>query len=161
MENGENTELIKWTDRLSCGIRLIDNQHKGLVSLVNEMFNHVSGDEKEEHDYFNKVIREAVRYVKVHFATEEKIMLAAKFSGYEEHKKEHAGFILTVIQNITDYKAGKKFTLFTFTKYLKEWILSHIALMDKQYFSYFNSIATRKADGKRSITSADIEGAPA
>ena len=153
----ENIELVTWSDRLSCGIALIDDQHKGLVDLVNDMFKHATGNETQEHDYFNRVIQEAVKYVKVHFATEEKIMIATKFSGYAEHKKEHEKFILAVVNNIKDYEAGKRLTLSTFTKFLKDWILSHIAMMDKQYFEYFKTIASRKADGKLSITSADIQ----
>jgi len=152
----ENPELITWSSSLSCGIKLIDDQHKGLVELVNDMFNHVTGNVAEEKGYFNKVIQEAVKYVKVHFATEEKIMLATKFVGYPEHKKAHDNFVLAVVANIKDYEAGKRLTLSSFTRFLKEWILSHIAVMDKQYFEYFKKIATRKADGKLSIGLADI-----
>jgi len=149
-------ELIAWSPRFSCGIKLIDDQHMGLVKLVNEMFNQATGNDIHEHDYFERVIQEMVKYVKIHFATEEKIMLATKFSGYDEHKKDHESFVKKVVENINDYRAGKRLTLSSFTKYLKEWILSHIALMDKQYFEYFKEIATRKGDGKLSITSADI-----
>jgi len=152
----ENTELVTWSHQLSCGVKLIDDQHKGLVDLVNDMFSHATGNESQEHDYFNRVIQEAVKYVKNHFATEEKIMLATKFSGYAEHKKEHENFVLAVVANIKDYEAGKRLTLSSFTRYLKDWILSHIAVMDKRYFEYFKKIATRKEDGKLSITSADI-----
>ena len=154
--SNKSVEIITWSDRFSCGIKLIDDQHKGLVELVNDMFNHATGNSIQEHDYFNIVIQEVVKYVKVHFATEEKIMIATKFSGYAEHKKAHDSFVLTVVSNINDYKAGKRLTLSTFTKFLKEWVLSHIAMMDKQYFEYFKKIATRKADGTLSITSADI-----
>ena len=152
-------ELITWSNRLSCGIKLIDDQHKELVELVNEMFNHVTGNDLQEKNYFNRVINDAVSYVKTHFATEEKLMLATKFDGYEEHKKEHESFILAVVENIKDYEAGKRLTLSSFTRFLKDWVLSHIALMDKKYFEYFKKVASRKADGKLSITSDDIRNA--
>ncbi|MCL2720218.1 MAG: bacteriohemerythrin [Treponema sp.] len=152
-------ELITWSDKFSCGIKLIDDQHKELVALVNEMFNHVTGNDLQEHNYFNRVINDAVSYVKVHFATEEKLMLATKFDGYAEHKKEHDSFVLAVVENIKDYEAGKRLTLSSFTRFLKDWVLPHIALMDKKYFEYFKKVATRKADGKLSITSADVNNA--
>jgi len=141
----ENSELITWSDKLSCGIKLIDDQHKELVALVNMMFNHVIGDEKQEREYFNKIIKESIKYAKIHFAIEEKIMLAARFSGYAEHKKAHSRFILTVIDNIIDYRAGKRINLFAFTKFLKDWILSHIALMDKQFFEHLKKISEAKS----------------
>ena len=152
-------ELITWSDKFSCGIKLIDDQHKELVALVNEMFNHVTGNDLQEHNYFNRVINDAVSYVKTHFATEEKLMLATKFDGYAEHKKEHDTFVLAVVENINDYKAGKRLTLSSFTRFLKDWVLSHIALVDKKYFEYFKKVATRKEDGRLSISSEDIASA--
>ncbi|MCL2804387.1 MAG: bacteriohemerythrin [Treponema sp.] len=154
-----SNELISWSSKFACGINLIDEQHKGLVKLVNEMFNHVTGNNIQENNYFNRVIKEAVDYIKVHFATEEKIMLATNFNGYAEHKKKHDCFVLAVVENIRDYRYGKRVSLYSFTKFLKEWVLTHIAVMDKQYFEYLRIIASRKANGKLSITSEDIASA--
>jgi len=131
-----DNELITWTEKFACGINLIDEQHKNLFELVNEMFNHVTGNDVQEHDYFNRVIQEAVKYIKIHFATEEKIMFVTRFEGYIEHKKEHESFIIEVLDNIHDYEVGGRLTLSTFTRFLKDWILSHIALVDKQYFEH-------------------------
>jgi len=151
------TEFIAWTNKLACGVKIIDDQHKGLVDLINDMYNHVTGNGLQEHDYFNRVIQELVNYVKVHFSTEEKIMTATKFPGLTDHKKEHEAFIRTVVENIRDYEAGKRYTLSTFSRFLKDWVLSHIAMIDKQYFEYFAKIATRKADGKLSIGAEDLK----
>jgi len=153
-------EFVTWTEKLSCGIKIIDDQHKGLVNLVNEMFDHASGNFVQERDYFNRVIQELVKYVKDHFASEEKILIATKFAGYTEHKKEHEAFIRAVIEKSREYESGNnRLTLSTFTRFLRDWILSHIAVMDKQYFEYFKKIATRKDDGKLTITSADVKNA--
>jgi hemerythrin len=151
-----NDDLVTWSHSFSCGVKLIDDQHMELVNLVNELFHHVTGNQVQEKDYFNRVIHELVRYVRVHFATEEKIMQATRYSGYDEHKKVHESFVATVAQNIKDYQEGKRLTLSTFTKYLKDWILSHIAVMDKQYFEYFKKLASRKANGSLSINSDDV-----
>ena len=151
-----NDELVSWSSTFSVGVKLIDDQHKGLLNLVNDMYNHVIGDEVAERLYFRQVIQKAVNYVKVHFATEEKIMIATRFPGYNEHKKAHNSFVLTVVQNIRDFEAGKKVTLASFTYFLKDWVLTHIAVMDKQYFVYFKKIATRKANGSLSVSSADV-----
>ncbi|MCL2806002.1 MAG: bacteriohemerythrin [Treponema sp.] len=152
-----NSNLIDWSKTLTCGIKVIDEQHKGLVDLVNEMFNHVTGDEDQERKYLNRVIDEAVNYIKVHFATEEKIMNSSKFSGYIEHKEEHKKFILTVAEHIEYFNTGKRVSLMSFSKFLKEWVLSHIAIVDRKYFTHFKEVATRKADGSLSISLSDGE----
>jgi len=151
------SEFIVWANTFSCGVKPIDDQHKELISLVNEMFNHVTGDEKQEREYFNKVFLKVVNYIRVHFATEEKIMLVTRFSGYNEHKMAHDNFISTVKNYIYNFTSGKRFSLYTFTKFLKNWVLSHIAIMDKQYFEYFRKTAIRnRASGNLNISSAGI-----
>jgi hemerythrin len=150
------TEMISWSQHFSVGVKLIDNQHKELLNLVNDMFSHAVGDEHAEREYFQKVIQNAIQYVKVHFQTEEKIMIHTNFPGYAEHKKSHDSFVLAVVDSVRDFEAGKRLTLHDFSKFLKEWILTHIAIMDKQYFSYFKRIATRKSDGTLSINQSDV-----
>jgi len=150
------SKLVTWSNTYSVGIKTIDEQHKRLLNLVNDMYDHVLGDPKAERAYFQKIIHSAVDYIKVHFATEEKIMRATRFEGYREHKREHDSFILTVVDHIREFEAGRN-TLISFTNFLKDWILTHIAIIDKQYFAYFMKIATRKYDGKLSITAEDID----
>ena len=151
------SDLVSWSSTFTVGVKLIDDQHKELLNLVNDMFNHVTGNEEEEREYFSRVIQQAVQYVKVHFSTEEKIMIHTKFPGYLEHKKAHDSFILTVVENIKKFETGKRLILSDFTKFLKEWVLTHIAIMDKQYFSHFKSIATRQADGKLHIDHRNVD----
>jgi hemerythrin len=149
-------EHVTWSPSYSMGIKLIDDQHKGLLDFVNDLFNHSTGDEAAERFYFTEVIHQAVQYVKEHFQTEEKIMIATKFPGYAEHKKIHDEFTLTVIKSVKDFESGKRLVLEKFARFLKDWVLTHVAVMDVQYAQYFKKIATRKADGKLSITSSDV-----
>jgi len=151
-----NSELITWSSTLLCGIKIIDDQHKGLVVLINDMFKHVTGNQAQEYAYFSNIIHELIKYVKIHFATEEKIMLATKFAGFSQHKREHSFFILTVMEKIDDFNTKKYINLSAFTKFLKDWVLSHIAIIDKQYFEYLRMTASRKANGVLSISRADI-----
>jgi hemerythrin len=129
-------EHVAWSNSYSVGIKVIDDQHKGLLDFVNDVFNHSSGNEKQERAYFQEVIHQAVQYVKEHFATEEKYMLTANYPGYAEHKKAHDEFTLTVIKSVQEFQAGKRLVLHKFAYFLKNWILSHIAVMDKKYGDY-------------------------
>ena len=151
-----NENLITWSSTYSVGIKIIDEQHKELFNVVNDMYNHDINDEEAERAYFQDIIRQTVNYVKRHFATEEQIMRAAKFQGYPEHKKAHDSFTLSLVDIIRDFEAGKKITLTFFTRFIKDWILSHIAIMDKQYFEYFIKNAALKDSGNLGIAQEDI-----
>jgi hemerythrin len=139
----EKNEYVKWSDTYSTGINLIDEQHKGLIDLINDLFNHVTGNKAEERDYFQEVIEQAVQYVKFHFATEEKYMTSIGFPGFAEHKKAHEQFVLTVITTIKDFKEGNKLTLENFANFLQDWVLSHIAKMDMQYSKFDRSLKSK------------------
>lgn len=152
-------ELITWSNTFSCGIKIIDDQHMELVNIINDMYRHVSGSEDDEHEYLLKIIHKVFKYIKIHFATEEKIMRAANFAGFVRHKNNHDSFIITVMDIVNEVTLKKRVSLHSFTKYLKEWVFSHIAVVDKQYFEYFRKIATRKANGRLSITPMDVRSA--
>jgi hemerythrin len=147
---------VTWSDRYSMGIKVIDDQHKGLLDFVNDLFNHASGKEDEEREYFKKVIQQAVNYIKEHFETEEKLMTATKFPGYAEHKKVHDEFTMTVLKTVKDFESGKRLVLEKFAYFLKNWVLGHVAVMDVKYAEYFRKIATRDANGKLTINKTNI-----
>jgi len=147
---------VEWSASYSIGIKMIDDQHKGLLDIVNDLFNHSTGNEWEEQAYFKEVIQQAVQYVKNHFQTEEKLMAATKFPGYAEHKKAHDQFTLTVVTSAKDFASGKRLVLEKFAYFLKDWILSHIAVMDNQYAVYLRKIATRNAAGRLIVENIDV-----
>jgi hemerythrin len=140
----KKTDYVKWSNTYSVGIRELDNQHKKLLNFVNELFNHISDDEADESAHFKEVIDEVVDYVKVHFATEEKIMRAINFPGYAEHKKAHEAFVLSILKTVRDFENGKRLVLINFTNFLRNWILSHIAIIDVKYSNYLKRMANRK-----------------
>ena len=153
----EAPEHVKWSTSYSTGIKLIDDQHKGLVNFVNALMNHVKRGGEEERDYFIEVINEVVKYSKNHFFTEEKYMLATKFPGYDEHKKTHDEFVVKVDKIVTGFNAGEKIELKDIVCFLKDWVLVHVAEQDRQYAQYFRDIATRKDDGKLTVSKTDVD----
>jgi hemerythrin len=156
ISNSVQKEHVTWSASYSIGIKKIDDQHKGLLEIVNDLYSHSTGNERDELAYFRDVIHQAVQYIKEHFATEEKMMIATRFPGYPEHKKAHDEFTLMVVQSVKDFETGKRLVLVKFAHFLKDWVLTHIAVMDVQYATYFRKIATRKADGKLSVTRGDL-----
>ena len=135
-------DYIKWSSTYSLGIKLIDDQHMEILDFVNELLNNPGESNIEEHIYFKKAIEKAVKYIKDHFTTEERVMLALNYPGYHEHKRDHNNFILNVIKSAKDFEAGKRLVLTNFTHYLRNWVFTHIAVMDVQYMEYFREIST-------------------
>src|SRR5512139_1687724 len=83
--------LIEWSDELSVGIQEIDEQHKVLVGLVNDM--HRAIHEHHGSDTARNILEQLGDYTRVHFAVEESLMRIFDYPGYEEHKKQHEELI--------------------------------------------------------------------
>jgi len=139
--SNQKIERITWSSSYSLGIKLIDDQHKKILDFAYDLLNYSVKSEEEEREYFRDVIAELVDYIKIHFATEEGIMLATKFHGYCEHKRAHENFILSVVKSIKDYEAGNRHVLTNFSNYTRKWILTHIAVMDLKYIDYYKRIS--------------------
>ncbi|MDR3139217.1 MAG: bacteriohemerythrin [Treponema sp.] len=128
--------LIEWEDRYSLGIPLIDEQHKKLVDMTNDLYRGCLQGDEAARDYFMKAVHGTVDYVKYHFAAEEKILEKIRYPGLAEHKREHEGFVKKVFEDVKSFEEGRKFVPNLFVRYLKDWILAHIAVEDKKYAEY-------------------------
>jgi hemerythrin len=74
-----------------------------------------------------------------------------KYPKYVEHKKQHEDFVMQMVNDVKSFQEGKKFVPNNFVRYLKDWILSHIAIMDTLYAKYIYEL-------KRQGTLGDVIG---
>jgi hemerythrin len=131
---------VMWNDAYSVGVKLIDDQHKGLIALTNELAKGCQKGGDEAEIYFMKAIQGAVKYVKIHFTTEEIIMERLHYPEFLIHKKEHEDFVAEVLRDVKEFEQGKKIVPMAFVKYLQDWVLTHIAKSDKKYGVFFDDL---------------------
>jgi len=130
-------EFVTWKDMYSVGVQVIDEQHKQLLKLTNDLYRACSEDEGDIiKDRFKITIQAAVEYVEVHFSTEEKLMERTAYPDIAAHIHEHKTFVHQVLENVKDFENGKLYAPNAFVRFLRDWILEHIALVDKKFGSY-------------------------
>jgi hemerythrin len=141
INKNDNPDLVIWDDKYATGIELIDNQHKELVSLTNELFHACIDDNGHESigEVFKETMRRMVEYVHFHFGAEQEMLQRIKYPEYQEHKKQHDAFVRSVLESVKAYNEGKALVPNHFVRSLRDWILSHIALSDKLYASYITA----------------------
>jgi hemerythrin len=147
----EKEMLVEWDDRYSMGIPLIDSQHRKLIEMTNDLYNACLEGTEAAEDTFRSAIHSMVDYVKYHFAAEEKLMETSKYPGLNAHRREHEGFVLKVLQEVRDFENGKKFIPNIFVRYLKDWILAHIAVEDRKYAEYLFALKRQRNLGSGSL----------
>jgi hemerythrin len=141
----EDEVFVEWDDRYSVGIQLIDDQHKELIRLTNELYKGCLAGDAAARSYFMTAVKGTVDYVKYHFAAEEKLLENAKYPDIAEHKKQHELFVKQILDDVQSFQGGKKFVPNVFVRFLRDWILSHIAVMDKCYSVYILNLKKQGA----------------
>ncbi len=127
--------LIEWTDELSVGIQEIDEQHKILVNLINELYGAmIKGGAKETN---GAILRRLVDYTKTHFTVEESLMRIMGYSDYDAHKKRHDDFVAQLKELQQKFDQGQVHISMELLNFLKDWLSNHIMKTDKQYGPYF------------------------
>jgi hemerythrin len=127
---------VEWDGRYAIGIPLIDEQHQELIRLTNELYKACLKSDAAGKELFKVAIKAAVDYVKFHFSAEEKLLENVDYPQIVVHKKQHEEFIMKVLAEAKNFEEGKKFVPNVFVRFLRDWILSHIAVMDKKYAAY-------------------------
>jgi hemerythrin len=130
------TDFIEWGERYLTNIPLIDEQHRELIRLTNELYQSCLLGDDAARAYFLKTIKSVVDYVAKHFSAEEKMLENVNYPGLRTHKKQHEEFVKKVLEDVKSFQDGKKFVPNVFVRYLKDWVLSHIAVEDKRYAEY-------------------------
>jgi len=130
--------LMEWTDRMSVGVAQFDNEHKKLVSLINELFDAVQAGRGRE--ALGKILDELINYTKTHFTNEEHLMQKQGYPNLEAHRKEHEALTKQVIDVQRKYHAGATAMLsMEVMTFLKNWLIKHIQGTDKQYGPFLNA----------------------
>ncbi|MBU7007425.1 bacteriohemerythrin [Phosphitispora fastidiosa] len=121
---------ISWDDKFITGIRLIDDQHKALVQLINNLHDAMMiGKGKQA---VSKVIQELVDYTVSHFSTEEKFMIKYSYPWMLPHRSEHKKFVDKVSEFQKGYNEGKMSLSIEIMNFLKDWLVNHIQSTDKK-----------------------------
>ena len=130
-----NENLVEWDDSFSVGFDHIDDQHKKLVDMINELIQGCkNGDAKE---VVMKIFEKLADYVKIHFADEEKYLTDVIYPDLTAHKKQHQELLFELVGHVAAVEAGST-AIDDFVKFLKDWLLTHIAMSDKKYAPYLN-----------------------
>lgn len=134
-------QFVSWDDDLSVGIEAIDQDHKKLLTLINNLQTSVYYPTGESFE--RQALSELVDYTKYHFAREEKLMLEHGYPDYEPHKIQHEEMIAKVGGYMAEYDKDREATIDDLTGFLKTWLINHIAGTDQKYSRFLREKGVR------------------
>ena len=129
--------LIEWDNTLSVGISSIDDQHKQLIALLNELNEAMKQGKAKE--ILSTVLKEVIDYTAYHFSTEEKYMDQVQFAGAFTHRIEHKKLVDKALNLHKEVDAGKLMVTIEVMNFLQNWVTDHILGTDKKYTEAFQA----------------------
>jgi len=127
-------QFVEWKDDYSVGIDSIDQQHKKLLNLINQLQTAVDYSTGEEFE--REALDELVDYTKTHFSYEEGLMRDNDYPDFEPHKAQHEKMFAKVEEVLAEYEQDQDTAMANAAEYLKDWLINHINGTDKEYSSY-------------------------
>jgi len=139
----EQSNGIAWDDRLKLGHRQVDEQHKRLFGLLNELVEQCSDGTNVEK--LKETLDFLVDYTVHHFYDEEALQVEYNFPGYVGHKQLHEDFKVTVgelVQRFVDNGSSEELSN-DVNRIVVRWLVGHIQLEDKKIGKHIRETSAR------------------
>ncbi len=134
--------LLEWNENLSVGVPSIDEQHKALLGVLNELFDATQAGRGQV--VLSKVLKELDDYTVYHLRYEESLFAQTGYSAAPDHIKEHDDLIRLVQVQRQKYEDGATEVLSEeLLKFLKRWLYMHIMGSDKKFGPHFVSMGIK------------------
>ncbi|MDP3479551.1 MAG: bacteriohemerythrin [Desulfoprunum sp.] len=127
-------DLMRWDSSLQLGITQIDDQHKQLVGMINDL--HRAMKQRQTLAVLAGILERLVSYTVMHFAVEEKLFQKHGYPEYDQHKKIHEKLVAQVKEFKTKVEQGDATISMELMDFLKDWLASHIKGTDKKYVPF-------------------------
>jgi hemerythrin len=128
--------LLAWNDSYSVKVKEIDDQHRKLIDMINELHDAMKVGKGKE--VIGKVLTALTDYTRRHFSAEENLMKLHGYPAYEEHKKSHNQLVVQVADIQKKYSDGGVLSQEVLA-FLKDWLINHIKGMDQKYGPHLNA----------------------
>lgn len=123
-------EALQWNEVLATGIEEIDDQHKRLLEILNQL--RVAAERRERKEATAEVLQQMLDYTIYHFDYEEKLLEHAGYELLPLHKRTHELFIRRIPDFQKRHAAGED-VLQEVHDMLARWLVHHIQNDDRNY----------------------------
>ena len=133
---------IVWSDELSISNLKIDDQHKKLIDIANNLLQaiHNNASKKE----FSTILHDLREYTVSHFNDEEEYMKSIGYPNLNQHVEEHQ----QIKRKVKDFQhsvfLGENVDKNLLREMLKNWLIEHILNCDLQIKEFINSQNSEK-----------------
>ena len=127
--------IITWENGYSVGVAEIDDHHKQLINMINELYFAMTNDRGQK--LVSSIIGDMLNYAKMHFTIEEGYMRQCHYLGVLPHYREYEKFVAKAQDLLRRSEEGEFVLSFEVIQFLSDWLKSHILETDMKYVATF------------------------
>lgn len=131
--------LITWTPEYAVGVPAIDRQHQELFRKIDALLEACNRGEGKH--VLGETLTFLEDYVKIHFESEEKAMIAQNYPEYQSHRGEHQKFVENFMGLKKEFETeGTGIRLVALTnRIVVNWLKDHILMTDTKLGAFIKA----------------------
>ncbi|MCK9424662.1 MAG: bacteriohemerythrin [Ignavibacteriaceae bacterium] len=131
-------QKLVWKDAYDIGIQVIDDQHKMLINIINDLY--AANASGSAHLVMESIFKQLADYVHYHFSTEEDMFQQYGYPGAQAHIAEHDEFRDKIKNLQGENRSGNIILSLKTIDYLKDWTINHILGTDREFSNFIKSV---------------------
>ncbi|HHB77268.1 MAG TPA: bacteriohemerythrin [Desulfobulbus sp.] len=135
-KNQEKPDLIIWNETYEIGHDLIDQQHRNLVNIINELDRVVTMEDGTYQEQEGKILQKLINYTVFHFGTEEKLFKNSAYPNSKQHVQIHETMVCEITNFQQKYANRQETISDELLNFLTNWLINHIRGADREYKNY-------------------------
>lgn len=143
---------LAWDDRYRIGLPIIDNQHKYLLQLINQLYDDIATEAPPA--TFDAVFDNLDDYAIYHFTLEKRWMQGQHYDELAAHQQEHASFRQHIIELRRQHRCRDRYAALKTLTFLYHWLTTHIQGSDV----HFGQFIARNPASATALQSAAGDG---
>lgn len=120
--------LLKWKPEYSVGIDAMDDEHREMIALINDVYEKLGASPNAED--IEDCLENIYTTISMHFALEERMMREQSYIEYEAHKDDHEDLLDEIRDLMDEFVADADLGSRLLEKRLSDWFGHHFASFD-------------------------------
>ena len=129
--------LVKWTKEYSVSVKVLDDQHRGLVRILNDL--HAAALKGEMPGVASQQLSKMIRLSSEHFDTEEGLMESTGYPGLAEHRAKHEALSGRISEFMARHQEHDRTSYVQLLYFALNWFQDHMRQEDGKYVPWMNA----------------------
>ena len=129
--------LMTWSGKYSVGVEALDNQHKAMLKVLNEL--HAAAMRGKAQEVADHLMSQMDAISKEHFSAEERLMESIRFPGLDCHRAKHQELGGKLEEFTSRHQMSDASMYVPLLYFVRDWLTKHMQTDDQAYASWLRS----------------------